>query len=395
MPLDAYEASKGVVVDLCPHCRGLFLDHDEIAKLVGRGSLHDATEIEALVLGKEATMRCPTCVDPAMQPMRMKAPKRGALWQCRGCLGLWLPEGVFFELKSALARRRDAPSRTTTAPRSAPPSKGHGGAQPRRLAFSRSQFDVGPENLIGIPLVLTLSFLFCSTMLGRMLASMVGMPFHELGHAAASWLSSRIAIPLPFFTVWFDQQSVWMGLAVAAALGWLGYHAYQEGNRFALGVAGVLLAVQAVCTLALPANLTLMWQILSGALGELVFGAFLLVAFHFPLPDRFRWDFWRWVAIIPGALCFVHAMMLWRAAASDLRRMPWGSAIGSESDGDMNRLVAQFGWSAEELAGFYLRTGYVCLAAIVCTYAYAVWRQRDTAKRNAAAFAAEQPEISP
>ena len=93
-----------------------------------------------------------------------------------------------------------------------------------------------------------------------------------------------------------------------------------------------------------------MWQILSGALGELLLGAFLLVAFHFPLPDKIRWDFWRWVAIIPGALCFTHAMKLWRTVASDVSQMPWGSALGNDSDGDMNRLVQQFGWGANELA---------------------------------------------
>ena len=54
--------------------------------------------------------------------------------------------------------------------------------------------------------------------------------------------------------------------------------------------------------------------------------------------------------------------------------MPWGSAIGSESDGDMNRLVRQFGWNATELAGFYLNVGYLGLTALAAAYAYAVYR---------------------
>jgi len=374
MPLEDYEAAPGAIVELCPHCRGLFLDRQEIRKLVGRGSLADATEVVPLLLGEEVAMRCPTCVDPAMQPLQLRAPTTGELWQCRGCGGTWLPEGAFFVLARALSGKREAASDKPATDRAEGVAK-RGRSTPR-LAHARSSFDVGLENLIGVPLVLFLSYLFCSTALGRMLASLVGMPFHELGHATASWLSSRIAIPLPFFTVWYDDQSVFMGLVVASALTWLGYHAYRENNRFALGTAVVLLIIQAIFTLALPAQLTLMWQILSGALGELLFGAFLLVAFHFPLPDRTRWDFWRWVAIVPGALCFTHAMKLWRTVVSDVSQMPWGSAIGSDSDGDMNRLVQQFGWGANELAEFYLRTGYLCMTAIAVAYGYAFYRQR-------------------
>ena len=67
-------------------------------------------------------------------------------------------------------------------------------AQGSRTAAA--EFDEGLENLVAVPLVLLLSWWFCSSNFGRLLASLVGMPFHELGHAAGSWLSSRIAIPL-------------------------------------------------------------------------------------------------------------------------------------------------------------------------------------------------------
>ncbi|MGB5192332.1 MAG: hypothetical protein WBN70_05075, partial [Polyangiales bacterium] len=218
--------------------------------------------------------------------------------------------------------------------------------------------------------------------LGRLFASLVGMPFHELGHAAASWLSSRIAIPLPFFTFWFDDQSVLMGLLVVGGLGWLMFHTYREKNYFMLSVAGAMLSAWAIATFLISPTTTLMWQILAGALGEIVFGAFLLLAFHFPLPDRFRWDFWRWVALIPGALCFVHALLLWRTVSADVSQMPWGAAIGAESDGDMNRLVQQFAWDANDLADFYLAIAYGCLAALGVTYAYAAYRLMSSREIN-------------
>jgi hypothetical protein len=192
----------------------------------------------------------------------------------------------------------------------------------------------------------------------------------------ASWLSSRIAIPLPFFTVWYDEQSVFMGLLVVAALGWLMFHTHREGNTFMSGVTAAVLVAWAGATFLVSPSTTLMWQILAGALGEIVLGGFLLIAFHFPLPDRFRWDFWRWVAVIPGALCFTHALLLWRRVSADVTQMPWGSAIGAESDGDMNRLVQQFAWDANALAELYLATAYGCLALLAVTYLYAVLRVR-------------------
>jgi MFS family permease len=200
------------------------------------------------------------------------------------------------------------------------------------------------------------------------------MPFHELGHAAASWLSSRIAVPLPFFTFWYDDQSVLMGLLVAGVLAWLMFHMHREKNHFMLGVTGVILAAWAVITFMISPTTTLMWQILAGVLGEILFGAFLLVAFHFPLPDRFRWDFWRWVALVPAALSFVHATLLWRTVSADVSQMPWGSAIGADSDGDMNRLVQQFAWNANDLADFYLAAAYACLVALAAAYVYAAYR---------------------
>ncbi len=244
------------------------------------------------------------------------------------------------------------------------------------LAHGRSRFDEGVENLVAVPLALLLSTVTCASALGRSVAALIGMPFHELGHAAASWLSSRIAIPLPFFTFWFEEQSVLMGTIVAAALGWMMFHTYREQNRFMLGASALMLAAWALITFGVSAERTRMWQILAGAWAEIAFGAFVLIAFFFPLPDRFRWDFWRWVALMPASLTLVHSTMLWRTVSADVSQMPWGSVVGSDGDGDMNRLVQQFGWNANDLADFYLSSAYLALVAVAVTCGYAMHRHQ-------------------
>jgi hypothetical protein len=242
--------------------------------------------------------------------------------------------------------------------------------------FDRVSFEHGVGNWLAAPVALVLALLFCTTPTGRFFGSLVAMPFHELGHALTSWLSSRFAVPLPFFTVWNDRQSVPFGLVVAAIIGAFGARSWREERRFGVALAGVLLVLQLGLSWLVPARLTLMLQILGGALGEIVLGALVLVAFHFPLPDRLRWDFWRWPALVPGSLCLANALLLWSRASRDVRHMPWGAAIGNESDGDMNRLVNGFGWRARELSSFYLKVALASVAVLALAQLWAWYRAR-------------------
>jgi hypothetical protein len=242
--------------------------------------------------------------------------------------------------------------------------------------FDRVSFEHGAANWLAAPVALGLALIFCTTSTGRFFGSLVAMPFHELGHALTSWLSSRFAVPLPFFTVWHERQSALFGLLVAAIIGAFGVRSWLEQRRFGVGLAGALLVLQLGLSWLVPARLTLMLQILGGALGEIVLGALVLVAFHFPLPDRLRWDFWRWPALLPGSLCLANALLLWSRAARDVRHMPWGAAIGHESDGDMNRLVNGFGWRARELSAFYLKVALASVLVLALAQLWAWYRAR-------------------
>lgn len=385
-----FEPEHGAPVQLCTSCRGLLVAPATLAHLTG------AQELESLSEGRGELGgfgRCPSCGTRAWSCRRVLGSHQAGLGVCGCCGSVWLLAGELSRLQeqARLARRPPTLLHPQENPRVPPtdPTPGQPPTLPSssplptttQQPFDRVPFDRGLANVLGVPAVLLLSLIVCSGSLGRVLAALVGMPFHELGHALASWLGSRLAIPLPFFTIWLQDQSWWFGLLVASLLSWFGVHSWRERRLFGVGVAATLLASQLLVSWILPTRSSEMIQILAGAWGEIVLGALILAAFHFPLPDRLRWDFWRWPLLLPAALCFVQAALTWLQAIDDVSHMPWGSAIGSASDGDMNRLVRDFGWSARGLARFYLNSVWIACGAITAAHVQA-WRRYRHAQRS-------------
>jgi hypothetical protein len=68
----------------------------------------------------------------------------------------------------------------------------------------------------------------------------------------------------------------------------------------------------------------------------------------------------------------------------DPSAIPWGAALGDEADGDMNRLVRDFGWSTAELVSFYLKAGVLSALGLAAAYALA-WRRLRHVRRSACA----------
>ncbi|HTV21825.1 MAG TPA: zf-TFIIB domain-containing protein [Polyangiaceae bacterium] len=379
--LTAFTLRANVTVELCGGCKGMLVDERAFEQLAGTCDLGTLGEGQEMLGGLGPCLRCNTV---SWQWHSLAGEVGAGLGMCGTCGMFWFRAGELDRLqRHLLAEKRRArrgasePAAVDATSTAAPaPLSEQASARASEEPFERISFDDGIGNRLGVPLAIGFGVAFSATPPGRFFGSLVGMPFHELGHALASWLGSRFAMPLPFFTVWSNAQSLLFGLGLAGLLAAFGYRSWREGRRFGLGLALALLAVQLVLSCFVPARQSLMVQILGGALGEVALGALVLIAFHFPLPDRLRWDFWRWPALVPGGICFGHAMLTWIAAAKDARRIPWGAAIGNESDGDMNRLVRDFGWSATELARFYLTATGVAALAIGAAYAFALQRQR-------------------
>jgi hypothetical protein len=120
----------------------------------------------------------------------------------------------------------------------------------------------------------------------------------------------------------------------------------------------------------------MMWVIYHGAGGELLIGTLLIVSFYYRMPDSWRWDFLRLLAIVAGSFVFLSAYLLWWKVAQGIIDIPKGSLLNGKGDagGDMDRLHFVFGWSKLQLVTSFLRLGNICSAVIAGHYLWFLWR---------------------
>lgn len=243
------------------------------------------------------------------------------------------------------------------------------------LASARLSFEAPWVDLLALPIGLLLGLALSATGFGRLLVYPVQMQFHELGHALAAWLSSRAALPLPFgFTFWREERSLFTGACMLFLIAVLAERARRERRWFGLVLALVLAAAFVHLSLVLPADRSRMVMIAAGIAGELVLPCLVLVAFYFPLPDRLRWDFFRFLALLPAATGWLGTTSLWRAVARGQRPLPMGSILGATGDGsgDLERLIAEYGFTPASITSLYLglaRVTFLLLAVVYVLFA--------------------------
>ncbi len=237
-------------------------------------------------------------------------------------------------------RSQDAGFRTLDAPLGS-----------ERLSFNQPWVD-----LLGVPLAFLFALLVSATNFGRSLLFIVQIQFHELGHASTAWLSSRAALPLPFgFTFWREDRSSFVGLCVLFLLSVFGYRAWAEHKRVALGLsAGFALLWLFLSCVVSPAR-SMMWIIAGGIAGEFWISAAIVAGFFFPLPDRLRWDFVRFFALVPALCVWLSSTRLWLGVSRGTELMPRGTLLGiGDTNGDLDRLIADYAWSEAGLTKLYL-----------------------------------------
>jgi hypothetical protein len=227
--------------------------------------------------------------------------------------------------------------------------------------------------LIQVPLFRAIAFAFGS------------IPFHELGHALFAWLGGRRAIPIgaivPFaaYTVWSQERVYMLALLFQGLAGWGVLKLWLGKFRIPALALGAVLIAMLHMTYIMPFEQTEKYAILGGIAGEFIISGATILLFHHPLPDRLRWDFFRFIAVIPACVGFVSSFRLWSAVSAGTAPLPRGTLLVSRSDsnGDIDRLISLHGWTEASLISFMDELRWWVLALIIAQYFHDLARHRS------------------
>jgi Zn-finger nucleic acid-binding protein len=375
---------QGIEVAFCGVCRGGLTSVDTLAELLGH-PLDGAEQGEASLGDMD---ECAACGSPVIRNRRPES-----TWMsCASCDGVWIESGVIGRVQSRRPPTSKPPSqvgpsiRPATTSSSTAPSRT---PSPRpddivrapmeddvaddAASQTRLRYDLPLVQYLALPIAGFIGLVLGAFGLARPIVFIAQIWFHEVGHAIPAWLSSRAALPLPFgFTFWREDSSWFTALCVLFLIGVLGVTSFREKRPYGVVAAVVLALFWAYQTLYLDPYASIGWVLFGGLLGELVLSTVAIVSFYYRAPDRLRWDFWRYIVLLPAACVFASSFAMWVRIDMGAQALPLGSIIGAPGDGtgDIERMIAGYGWTGETLTTTYRTIGTVCLLVIALHYAF-------------------------
>lgn len=247
-----------------------------------------------------------------------------------------------------------------------------------------SDFSPAPAfDFIIVPVALVGSVACAATPLLSILVWLCSMAVHEVGHAIGFILSSRIAVPTFGFTVPLQSEPSIYTFGGLLLLGG-GWHwgAWRSGYYLLGSIPIALAPLLLLFSWVVPRQWADEFAILAGQGGELVLGAFLLIIFFQPMPQLFRWRVNRYLFLVIGAGALSSALHRWLQASRDASQLPLGAFIdfnrifgeGSESSGDMDRLIREFGWTADELVSLFMWMSLGTVVVLLGVYLSMLYR---------------------
>jgi hypothetical protein len=198
------------------------------------------------------------------------------------------------------------------------------------------------------------------------------MWIHELGHASVAWLAGHHALPTFAATIVSLERSLFVYFGILILLGLLFWSSWREKKPWTMGLAVSLTLLQFYMTWLLSPGTFEMILAFGGIGGEFYLSTFFMVCFYFPLPDRWRWDFWRYIVLVLSASTFLESFSMWHRISTGQEAIPWGTFWGGRGDsgGDMDILAFQFGWSDRTIIDTYKNLGNICGLLLLGVYLY-------------------------
>lgn len=365
-------------VDACRPCALTWFDSGELLRFLSVPS--DSVDF-AHRTGETRAYGCPRCVDKPLQPISVRRAGTHVLWLCNACTGILIPNDEIARLRASLhARAQHIQHRRA--------GLAHNGdlSVSRRLARAATQFAAQGRAVMTMPD--RPMFLAAVLVFAALVVFTPGVPalfkvypvliFHECGHALFSWLSGVPALPTAMGVTFHIGIRVWMVvLAFLCAYAVSTFLFIKAGFRGLAVICAALFCCQFYFSIVVSSQATSKWFLAGGALGECILPALVFLLFPVEMPRRIRWDFWRYVLSVPAGIALVASTRVWIAAGWGKAKLPMGSIVGSDSDGDLSRLKAQFRWSEAFMAHLFMWNSLVCAGLVVAGIAWAVLRERQ------------------
>lgn len=420
--------SDGSLVATCPRCRATLVEAGDLESVFG-GPLpapHDVGLPNPFAHARAAELGCPVCREGKLVALSVGELDVG-VHRCETC-GAHLFDATAYtavlrmsatgeahristfglELDESAMTRNRPPRRKPTAESPMEAIRGPSPVAPsepstpvptlsreeRRalldtgdphLGSTRLPYDEPWSTLLTLPLCLLLGVALSAIPFGRLLAMPMRIQFHELGHALPAWLSGRMAVPLPCgFTFWSEETSPLTHLLVLAFSASLVVLGLRERRYFSVVIAVCIELLHFVFSVVLTESATMRLVLLDGCAGEMWIAGFVLVSFYFRAPDRFRWDFFRFLFVVPAAITLVDSLHMWIAVRSGVEAAPVGSIMGTVGDGtgDLERLMNDHGYALEALVRGYVSFGVFVLVLVLFAYGvHAIGAARKLAER--------------
>lgn len=233
-------------------------------------------------------------------------------------------------------------------------------------------FDNRYINRAALPIAFAIAILAQILVFPRFLLIGIQIWIHEFGHATVAWLAGHAATPLPFgWTNISEDRSPIVYICVLLLMLILFRSGWREQKKSAMVMAVVIAIVQFYMTWLMPEHTYDTLISFGGVGGEFYLSTLLIVCFYFPLPDKFRWDFWRYLFLLFATYTFTASFSMWHNIKTGAAEIPWGTMLGGQGDagGDMNNL-SSMGWSDAQIVNTYSQLGNVCLFVSIGFYIF-------------------------
>lgn len=334
---------RGVVADQCETCESIWFDENEIVKALKKDT--NKTSLlrslrEGITNPQKTNLACPRCSIPLLEGSISGHSEK--LQTCPKCNGVWVQHKT---LAPIFAHWGEEPPQFGAPEKPMQIFKPESELQEVRLG-GRFSFSNPITNALAVPVTLFLSYLFIAIPFTHFLGDLfLTVRLHELGHAVIIWQGSQIALPfalvLPFvaFTPYLGSQSYFLSLITIGILFYIVRSCWKERTYFGIFLSGIYFLFFIYFTFLCPQD---QWRVRAswgGIAGEIYLGMILIIGFYYRLPDKLRWDFFRFPFLVLGAYSFASSSWRWFNISHGLEKIPYGSLVEGEHVGDMNSLI--------------------------------------------------------